>query len=108
MTDQVLELATIKLAPHSTEADLLTASKTFQEEFLNNQDGFIRRDMVRKGDGTFLDVILWESRAQADAVFERAQTSEAAGAYFGHMLMDADDMEDGVEHCVLVGSFGTR
>lgn len=108
MSDQVLELAAIKLAPGSTEENLLSASDVFQREFLNGQDGFIRRDMVRKGDGTYLDVILWQSRAHADAVFERAQSSEAVGQYFGHMLIDPENMEAGVEHCALLKSFTSK
>lgn len=105
MTEQILEFAAIKLAPGSSEQDLLSASQVFQTEFLDNQDGFIRRDMVRKGDGTYLDVILWQSRAHADAVFERAQSSEAVGQYFGHMEIDPDNMDAGVEHCALLRSF---
>lgn len=105
MTEQILELAEIKLARGSSEEDLLSASTVFQTEFLDNQDGFIRRDMVRKGDGTYLDVILWQSRAHADAVFARAHASEAVGRYFSHMEIDPDSMDEAVEHCALLRSF---
>ena len=105
MTDQVLELATITLADGATEAQLLAASDHFQRAFLSGQDGFLRRDMVRRGDGTYSDVILWESRAHADAVFEKAQKSEACGAYFGLMKMDPDTMDEAVEHCTIMHSF---
>jgi hypothetical protein len=106
MTQHVLELATITLAEGKTEAELLDASEAFQKEFLNHQDGFLRRDMVRRADGTFTDVILWESRAKADAVFERAQHSEAVGVYFAHMKIDPEKMDEGVEHCAVLRSFG--
>ncbi len=108
MSDPVLELATIKLAPSSSEQDLLAASAAFQNAFLDHQDGFIRRDMVRKADGTYLDVILWRSRADADAVFERAQESEAVGQYFGHMQIDPESTDSGVEHCTLLSSFAAK
>ena len=104
MTQQVLELAAISRAPGSSEAQLLAASEAFQEAFLQGQKGFIRRDMVRKGDGQYLDVILWESRALADAAFEKAQSSPAVVAYFGHMQFDPEDMDSGVEHCALLAS----
>ncbi len=104
MSDEVLELASIILAPGSTEEDLLAASVAFQREFLDQQEGFVARYMVRKPDGTYLDVILWQSRAHADAVFERAQTSEVVRRYFGHMEFDLEDMEAGVEHCVVLRS----
>ena len=105
MSDQVLELATINLAPGSTEQDLLTASDAFQAGFLDGQPGFIRRDMVRKNVGTYLDIILWQSRSHADAVFESAQKSEIVGQYFAHMTFDPENMETGVEHCALLRSF---
>ena len=47
MTEQVLEIAYIHLAADSTEADLLAASDSFQQYFLSQQDGLIRRDMAR-------------------------------------------------------------
>jgi hypothetical protein len=108
MTDQVLELAAITLAPGTSEADLLATSDAFQTGFLDNQDGFLRRDMVRKGDGTFLDVILWQSRAHADAVFEKAKSSEIVGKYFGLMQFDAESTEDPVQFHALLKSYTTQ
>lgn len=105
MSDRVIELASIKLAEGKTEEQLISASKTFQDQFLHTQDGFIRRDLVRKGDGTFMDIILWESRAHADAVLENAQNSLAVGQFFSLMDFDPEKMEEGVEHCVLMQSF---
>jgi len=105
MTEQVLEIAYIHLAADSTEADLLAASDSFQQYFLSQQDGLIRRDMARKRDGIYVDVIVWQSRAHADAVFERAQSSEIAGQYFGHMQFDPENLEEGIEHHTLLKSF---
>ena len=104
MVQKIIELAQIRLAEGKTEQDLLEASEAFQSEFLNGQDGFLGRDMVRRKDGTYLDVIRWESQALADAVFERAQESETAGQYFSMMAFDPDNMEEGVEHCSLICS----
>lgn len=105
MSEQILELATIKLAAEVSEADLLAASDQFQSEFLDQQDGFVRRDMVRTGKGAFLDVILWQTRAHADAVFARAQSSEVAGAYFSKMSFDGVDMDDAVAHYPVLRHF---
>lgn len=107
MTDPIVEFAKIQLAPGCTEADLLAASETFQTDFLNGQEGFLRRDMVRKADGIYLDVILWQSRAHADAAFERAQNSDAAGNYFQQMQFDPEDTDAKPEYFPLVASSGT-
>ena len=105
MHEPVLELAAITLSSESTETELLSASQRFQKDFLEGQEGFIRRDMIRKADGSYLDVILWQSQAHADAVFERAQSSPAAGQYFAHMAFDPEHMDAGVEHCLVLHSF---
>lgn len=105
MTDDVLELANFTLADGATEAQLLSASDAFQRDFLGQQNGFIRRDMIRRSDGTYTDVILWQSRADADAVFGRAQNAEAASAYFACMKIDPEAMDTGVEICTILRSF---
>ena len=48
----VTVLAPIKLAAGKSEADLLAASKIFQEEFVAHEPGVLRRELVRKPDGT--------------------------------------------------------
>lgn len=105
MTHEVMELAQITLAAGKTEQELIAASDVFQENFLNGQDGFLSRHLVRRAEGAFLDIIHWESRAKADAVFARAQTSEAAGQYFSVMDFDAQSDDPGVEHCSILRSF---
>lgn len=105
MSKKVIELASIKLAKSKTEDELIGASEMFQDQFLNMQDGFIRRDFVRKGDGSYMDIILWQSRAHADAIFEKAKKSKAAGQFFSLMDYDPEKMDEGVEHCALLNSF---
>jgi len=105
MSDRIIELASIKLAEGKTEHELIKASEVFQEQFLSGQDGFVRRDLVRKEDGTYMDIILWESRTHADAIFEKAQKSEAVGQYFSLMDFNPENMTEGVEHCGLLKSF---
>jgi len=106
MTRRVIELAQIKLADGKTEQELTSASEVFQAEFLDAQDGFLSRNLVRRSDGTYLDVIHWESQEKADAVFALAQKSEAAGQYFMVMRFDAESDDPAVEHCPIVSSFG--
>ena len=105
MTQRVIELAQIKLAEGKTEQDLATASDAFQERFLEGQVGFLSRHLVRRGEGAYLDIILWESREHADAVFAKAQKSEAAGQYFSVMDFDTQSDDPGVEHCPILRSF---
>jgi heme-degrading monooxygenase HmoA len=105
MTQEVIELAQIKLAEGKNEQDLTAASDAFQRDFLNGQDGFLSRHLVRRAQGSYLDIIHWESREKADAVFAQAQKSEAAGLYFTVMKFDAQSDDPGVEHCSILRSF---
>ncbi len=105
MTDTV-EMAKIKLAPGRTEADLIAASDHFQKRFLATQPGFIRRELMRDGAGGYLDVIHWRSAADAQAIMEKAMTSEDCRAYFAVMDMDAADPESGVRHLTSLASYG--
>lgn len=47
----VVELASFRVAPGVTETDVLNASDVIQHEFLRLQPGFLRRDLLRAGDG---------------------------------------------------------
>ena len=101
----VIELATIKLAEGKSEADLVTASAAFQRDFLAKQPGVLRRQLVRKSTGEYLDIVHWRSSADADAVMQLAQSSPEVGAYFSVMAFDSENPEEGVEHCSLIAAY---
>ncbi|NOX43668.1 MAG: hypothetical protein GXP19_08065 [Gammaproteobacteria bacterium] len=90
MTNPITVIAPIKLAAGKTEADLLAASDKFQKEFANSQPGLIRRELVRKGDGEYLDIIQFQSMADADAIIEKEKESAACHAFFSVMDMSEE------------------
>ena len=96
---QVLELVSFKLAPGSSEAEMLAASGICQSEFLQRQEGFLLRLTARRDDGSYVDVVLWESQAHADVALERSQSSSTAGQFLAHILMDKENAEPKMEHC---------
>ncbi len=95
MTTPITVLAPIKLATGKTEADLLAASERFQREFVNDQPGVIRRELVRKGDGTYLDIVQFRSMKDAEEIMELEKESAACHAFFAVMDMDSADESDG-------------
>ena len=54
MKQQVLELVSFKLAPGSSEAEMLAASGMCQSEFLQKQEGFLLRLTARRDDGALI------------------------------------------------------
>ena len=104
MSNSVVELAKIRLASGKTETDLLNASTQFQKDFLDGHEGFIRRELVRSAPNEYIDIVHWQSQAHADAVMEKAQTSEAVAAYFSVMDFDSGAVDEAVTHCVSLQS----
>lgn len=64
MTNSVMELVQFKLIDGKTDADL-KATHADIGEFLIEQPGFIYRSISNREDGTYVDVVYWESLDQA-------------------------------------------
>lgn len=105
MSSTVIEMAEIKLAAGKTEADLLEASNRFQEEFLSVQPGFLGRELVRKEDGQYADIVRWASMEDAAAIMEKAATSPACGGYFSVMEFNPENPDAGVSHFGVLSSY---
>lgn len=97
MTNPITVLAPIKLAAGKTEADLLVASDKFQKEFANAQPGLLRRELVRKSDGEYLDIVQFRSMEDAMAIIEKEKESAACHAFFAVMDMETTDESDSID-----------
>ena len=108
MTNVITVFAPIKLAAGKTEADLLTASDRFQKEFANDQAGLIRRELVRKSDGDYIDIVQFRSVEDAEEIIEKERESPACQAFFSVMDIDAEttDGSDGVEFYESLATYG--
>ena len=99
MSDTIVEWAPIRLAAGRTEADLLAASRTFQTDFLARQPGFLRRELVRKAEGEYVDIVHWRSEADARAILGRLD-APACQAFFSVMQMSEAEGAACVDHFV--------
>jgi len=89
MTAPITVLAPIKLAKGKSEADLIKASDKFQDAFVSKQPGVIRRELVRKSDGEYLDIVQFRSKEDAEEIIEKEKESPACHDFFS--VMDGDD-----------------
>lgn len=96
----VIELASFSTIPGVADAELLAASERLEREFLSGAPGYLGRALSRLDDGSWMDVALWASEEDANAVMARLPDSAAAGAYFSHM------QGPGVKHLHAVRRFG--
>lgn len=96
----VTVIAPIKLAEGHSEADLLAASQVFQKEFVSQEAGVLRRELVRKPDGTYLDIVRFRSEEDMADVIKREMESPACAKFFSVMDMSDFDPEAPMEHYI--------
>ena len=84
--NRIIEFAPFKLVEGVDESTLLAASDALQAEFLSQQKGFIKRDLVKSGDGRWADIAYWEDKKSVEQAMQNAPTNPAALRYFQLMV----------------------
>ncbi len=93
MDTPVTVIVPIKLAAGRTEEELLAGSQTFQDKFAGLEPGLIRREMVRTGDGTYLDIVQFRSRRDADEIIAKEMQSPVCREFFALIEMEDSSSE---------------
>jgi hypothetical protein len=93
MSEPITVLAPIKLAAGKTETDLLEASSRFQENFVSQQQGVLRRELLRTSEGEYLDIVQFKSMDDAEKVMEAERTSPDCMEFFSVMDLSEVDMD---------------
>jgi hypothetical protein len=95
MNQPLTILAPIKLAAEKTEADLLAASEHFQNEFVSQQPGVLRRELIRTGEGQYMDIIQFRSKEDLQKVMEEEAKSPVCREFFS--VMDLSGADEDIE-----------
>ena len=103
MNTIITVLAPIMLAAGKTEAELLAMSEQFQHEFVQHQTGILRRELVRRENGQFMDIIQFKDHDALQDVMQKEQRSEICQAFFA--LMDMEATEHSIEICQSLASY---
>jgi hypothetical protein len=77
-----IALAPFRLKEGISEDDLVKASDDFEEQFVQKQEGILKRILVKDGDGGYADIVFFEDAAAIDRVIEAEQSSEVCAAFF--------------------------
>lgn len=85
-----IEWAPFRLKPGVSEEDFLRASEALQEDFIDHQPGFVRRELLKGAGREWVDLVYWEDREAAERVAVSAAESPACHAYFQFMEGVAD------------------
>ncbi len=111
MNEQAVEWAPFRLRANVAEAELLVASDAMQAGFLAAQKGFVRRELLRRDDRNFVDLVWWESHEVAAAAMQAAMKSSHCAAYFSLMHFDAPPDQQvgaGVLHLARLATYGPQ
>lgn len=75
-TTGMVEITTFKLNLGITEKDFEQSARSMQKDFLEKQNGFIKRTLTVSEDSTWTDVVFWIDRQSAEKTMKIAETSE--------------------------------
>jgi hypothetical protein len=87
-------LAPIRLKEGLDEAALVAASDTFETKFVKQQRGIVRRLPLKAKDGSYADLVFFESKAAADKVIEAEASSQECLFYFSIMQTPDESLPD--------------
>jgi len=90
----IIEWAPFTLRNGASEQRLMEASESLQRDFLDRQEGFLRRDLLKAEDGSWVDLVFWRSRADMDAAMKRVTESPVCHTYFS-LMNEADSADPG-------------
>ncbi len=84
-----IALAPFKLKPGVTEENLLEASQEFEREFVQKQEGILRRVLVRDDSDGYADLVFFENEEALRRVIAAEQGNEVC-ARFSSILVDGE------------------
>lgn len=91
----VLELVTFALLGGTSKERFLDAANDVTR-WLANQPGFVSRDLVHDATGdTWIDVVWWRTRAEAEAAASAAMSAEQCAAMFAMIDTERSSMTHG-------------
>jgi hypothetical protein len=105
MTRTVLEWAPLRVRPGVTEEQLLAAAALLQSGFISRQFGFLKRKLVRRRDGSYVDLVLWATAEAAEQAMHHAEANDTCRAYFALLNDDSATAGAGVEHLEVMADF---
>ncbi|PZF83331.1 hypothetical protein [Jiangella anatolica] len=83
----LIALVPFALKPDVSEDALLDLSERFEKEFVAEQDGIVRRVLLKDGD-SYADLVFFRDQESIDRVMEAERTSPVCAEFFSAMASD--------------------
>jgi len=104
-----VEWAPFVKAKGITDKQLVNAANSVNLEFLSKQVGFIKRELIKKNDLEYADVIHWSSKQEALKAGEKVFDCEKCNEYFKLMDMQASaNAGSGFSHYIILKSWNSN
>ncbi len=85
----VVEWAPFIKAKGVADQALIEAADKVNVEFLKKQKGYVSRELVKKNDDEYADILHWITKADAVAASEKVNDCAVCGVYFKLMDFEA-------------------
>lgn len=83
-----VEWAPFVKLPEFSDANLIKAADNVNVEFLSRQPGFIKRELVKKSETEYADIIHWSTKADAVSAGSKIEECAVCSEYFKLMDME--------------------
>lgn len=87
---KIVEWAPFEVKEGVSEKQLVSAAQAVESQFLRSQAGYISRSLLKGKDGKWVDIVQWETEADAQNAAKQAYESPICYSYFSLMK--------GIEH----------
>jgi hypothetical protein len=87
-SDRIVEVVIWKTNSNFTEEEVLHKARVLNK-FIENQKGFISRDLSKSEEGEWLDLVYWSSIEDANAAAKLAQSCEICQPFFDTIDMSS-------------------
>lgn len=87
----IVEWAPFVKAPGVTDEHLIMAASKVNSEFLAVQSGFIKRELVKKSETEYADIVYWRTQEKAIAAGNKVERCAVCAGYFALMNMGASE-----------------
>jgi len=88
----------------TTDQQLISAADQVNSEFLIKQQGFIKRELVKKNEREYADIIYWQTKTDALNAGEKVFTCIKCNEYFKYMNVKEKSGE-GFSHYTIIKSW---
>jgi len=102
--ETTIEWAPFIKASGVTDEQLIATANVVNSDFLIKQKGFIKRELIKKNDNEYADVIYWETKTDAVTAGEKVSACVKCNEYFKLMVMNSKSGE-GFSHYSIIKSW---